>query len=110
MVEAGIHVVSIDIVHRIGPVGADVVRGIEVPFDVPLDGEIEIASISASTALKMPSGRYLVRCEFLRSPDAQEHVRILFSQNDQPRFAIACADPGLTVPDELLTEAEAAPG
>jgi hypothetical protein len=109
--EAGPHAVSVDVVDYIGSVDSDAVRVIEVPFDVPADGAVEVASITEAIPLRLPHGRFLLRCEFLKPPsDGRERVRLVFAKKDPPRFAVVRADPALAVSGELLTMAEAAPG
>jgi hypothetical protein len=109
--EAGPHVVDIEVVDRLGAVHPDAMRAIEVPFDVPDDGAIEIGSISETVPVTLPSGSFLLRCEFLRSTgDDAQRVRLTFAKKDAPRFSVVRADPDLTVHGELLTTAEPASG
>jgi hypothetical protein len=109
MVEAGWHSVKIDVVNHAGPVHPDAVRVIEVPFEVPADGAIEVASIAEATPLSLPAGSFLLRCEFLKpsGTDENELVRLTFAK-DAPRFAVIRADPELLVGDVLLTTARPA--
>jgi hypothetical protein len=109
IVEAGEHSVEIDVVERVDPIGTDVVRAIEVPFEVPPDGAVEIASISDAVALSLPARQFLLRCEFPRSNDGgAQRVRLYFSTKDTPRFAVVKADAALNAAGELLTTANAA--
>ena len=109
MVEAGLHSVEIEIAEHVGTLRPDVVRAIDVPFDVPADGAIEIGSISDTVPLSLPAGSFLLRCEFLRpSSDASERVRLVFARKDRPRFAVVRADQSLSYDGELLTTAQAA--
>lgn len=109
LVEAGPHSVEINIVDQVGAVDPDAVRVIEVPFDVPANGAIEVGSISDSVPLSLPSGTFLLRCEFLGSGDvAGERVRLVFARKDVPRFAVVRADEALSMDGELLTTAQAA--
>lgn len=109
LVEAGLHSVQVDIDDHAGPVSQNAVRVIEVPFKVPPDGNIEIASISDSIPLSLPAGGYSLRCEFME-PDAgnAQHVRLIFARADDQHFAVVRADNRLVVGHELLTTAEAA--
>lgn len=109
LVEAGLHAVRVDIDDHAGPVSRNAVRVIEVPFEVPRDGNIEIASISDSISFSLPAGEYSLRCEFL-GPDERgtQRVRLIFARADDQRFAVILADNDLVVGQELLTLAQAA--
>ena len=63
LVEAEPHSVEIEIADHAGPLSVDAVRVTEVPFEVPANGVIEVASISDSVLLSLPAGRFLLRCE-----------------------------------------------
>ena len=111
MVEAGQYSVEIGVANHVGSVHPDAVRVIEVPFEVPADGAVEVGSIAEAVPLSLPPGPFLLRCEFLRSPGAgAERVRLTFARNDEPRFAVVRADPELSSIDELLMTAQPAPG
>lgn len=105
--DTGKHSVEIDIVDHVGAVSADAVRVIDVPFQVPTNGAIEVGSISDSVPLSLPHGAFLLRCEFLKSGDK---VHLVFARSDPPHFAIVCADDALVIDGELLTSAEPALG
>ncbi|MCA6121920.1 hypothetical protein J6500_08415 [Bradyrhizobium sp. WSM 1704] len=110
MVVSGRHSVEIHVVNHASPVRQDAVRVIEVPFEVPADGAIEVGSISDTVPLSLPAGSFLLRCEFMppSSTDEDERVRLTFAKEDTPRFAVVRADPELSVGDELLTTARPA--
>jgi len=111
LVEAGVHSVDIDIVDHAEPVSAEAVRVIEVPFEVPPNGAIEVGSISESKPLSLTPGTFLLRCEFLRpSQDGNERIHLVFARKDTPRFAVVRADESLSVVGELLTTASVAHG
>ena len=111
MSDAGPHLVDIDVVDRLSPVHPNAARAVEVPFEVPADGAIEIGSIGETVPIALPTGSFLLRCEFLRSTgDDGERVQLTFAKKDAPRFSVVRADPDLTVRGELLTTAEPAPG
>lgn len=111
LVEAGPHSIEICVADHAGLVSADAARAIEVPFEVPADGAIEVGSISDSVSLSLPAGVFLLRCEFLR-PDhnGKARARLVFARKDAPRFAIVRADESLSTDGELLTTAQAASG
>lgn len=111
MSEASLHLVDIEVVDRLGAVRPDAVRAVEVPFEVPADGAIEIGSIAETLPVTLPAGSFLLRCEFLRSTeDGGERVRLTFAKEDAPRFSVVRADSELTICGGLLTTAEPAPG
>lgn len=109
LVESGKHLISISVVDQLEPLEAVVVRAVEVPFDIPQNGCIEVGSISDLVPLTLVPGSYLLRCEFLGSdPDGFERVRLKFSKADAIHFAISRADSGLSIGGELVTFAEPA--
>lgn len=109
MEEAGWHMAEVALVDHAGAVAGDAVRVIEVPFDVPADGAVEIGSIAQTVSVSLPAGTCLLRCEFLAPADAEgERVNLTFARQDVPRFAVVRADPGLSVKGPLLTQARPA--
>jgi hypothetical protein len=109
MAEAGAHSIEIDICQDIGAVPANAVRVIDVPFVVPVDGNIEVGSITETVSLSLPAGSYLLRCEFLQSDKTEiEQVRLVFASKSIPNFAVVRADEALCLGEELLTTAQAA--
>lgn len=109
LVESGSHSVQLEVVDHAGQVGADVVRAIEVPFEVPFEGDVEVASISDSVSISLSPGYYSLRCEFFGYGNEEvQHVRMVFAKADLPHFAVLRADEELTISQELLTNAEAA--
>lgn len=111
MVEAGRHSIEIDVANHVGAVHADAVRVVEVPFEIPADGAVEVGSIAETVPLSLPAGSFLLRCEFLQPAGAAgERVRLTFAKKDAPRFAVVRADPELSASGELLTTAQPAPG
>jgi Competence protein J (ComJ) len=109
LVEAGTHIVEVRVVRHLESVSPSTLRAIEVPFQVPDNGEIEIASISDSVPLFLKPGSVLLRCEFLgASNGSDERVQLLFAMKDTPRFAVVRADSQLSVNGDLLTSAAAA--
>lgn len=109
MVEAGLHLVEIDVANEMGTVHADALRAVEVPFEVPADGAVEVGSIPETVLLSLPPGPFLLRCEFLQpAGTGGERVRLTFARSDAPRFAVVRADPELSIIGELLTVAQPA--
>lgn len=109
LAEFGVHIVEIFVTQHMSPVDVDVIRAIDVPFEVPDIGEIEVASISDAVPLSLPAGTYCLRCEFFgETSDSDQRVRFSFASDDAPRFAIVKLDSKLFPETELLTTAEAA--
>jgi hypothetical protein len=89
----------------------ETIRAIDVPFVAPNDGAIEIGSIAETVSLALPSGEYLLRCEFLAPDDSPvQRVRLTFTSEEAARFFIVLADAALSDHGELLTTAEPASG
>jgi hypothetical protein len=111
MVEAGRHSIEIDVANRVGSVHPEAVRVIDVPFEIPADGAVELGSITETVPLLLPAGSFLLRCEFLQPSDiAGERVRLTFAKQEVPHFAIVRADSELSSSGELLKTAQPAPG
>jgi hypothetical protein len=111
IVEAGRHSIEIDVVNHAGTIHPEAVRVVEVPFEVPPDGAVEVGSIAETIPLSLPAGSFLLRCEFLRCAGAVgERVRLTFAKEDTPRFAVVRADPELSTGGELLMTAQPAVG
>jgi hypothetical protein len=105
LVEAGTCEVTIEMTDHADPIGSDVVRAIEVPFEVPPNGAVEIASISASKGLSIAPGTYTLRCEFRKPTSDVQPIRLTFVKGGARHFEILRADPKLSVAAELLTTA-----
>ncbi|HEY4083643.1 MAG TPA: competence protein ComJ [Burkholderiaceae bacterium] len=113
LVEAGRHSVEIKLADHAGLISPEAVRVVEVPFEVPADGAIEIGSISETVSLSFEAGLYLLRCEFLAPASGTQHeerVCLTFSRQNLPRFAVVLADAELSIDGELLTSAQPAFG
>lgn len=111
MVEAGRHSIEIDVANHVGAVHPDAVRVVEVPFEIPADGTVEVGSIAETVPLSLPAGSFLLRCEFLQPAGAAgERVRLTFAKKDAPRFAVVRADAELSASGELRMTAQPAPG
>lgn len=63
LTEFGIHLIEVNVVDVFDSVSTAAVRVIDVPFEIPVSGDVEIASISDSVPLSLPSGQYCLRCE-----------------------------------------------
>ena len=108
LVESGPHSIEVKICEHAGDVSPGAVRAIEVPFEVPDDGAVEVGSIIDSVPLNLPVGSYRLRCEFLGPREGIECLRLIFSSADPLDFALSRIDAGLSPGDVLVTTAEAA--
>jgi len=108
--EGGPHLVRLIVgAHDSNVAGA---RVIDVPFHVPPDGRIEVASIPSGQQLHVPPGTYQLRFEafFAASDDALPVIALRFRPNDEPVFAVVVADSDLNPGPELLLTAQPALG
>jgi len=109
LTESSTHLVEVDVREHVRPLGDDVVRSIDVPFEVPTDGRIEVASISDAAPLTLPAGICRLRCEFLGlDTHGNQRVRLTFAKDDAPCFALVRADTALAARKELITTAQPA--
>lgn len=84
-------------------------RAIVVPFSVPLQGTLEVASITGSVALKLPPGEYELTFMHGRDLDGGMWTNLNFRAVDEPtKPRIVLADPALSPPPELIMTAEPA--
>lgn len=104
--EAGRHAIEVDFAPEDADLPLEAIRIIQTPFIVPRNGSIEVASISDSVSLNLPSGNYALRFEYF-PPVAGFPPRILFLfiKTENPSFKILRADPGLSAGEELLISA-----
>lgn len=106
LVESGRHSVQVDVTDHAGPLQPSVIRAIEVPFEVPPERSIAIASISDLVTITLREGSYSLRCELLGpGNDGTERVRLVFATDDIQHFAVVRADTVLRPGHELLTHA-----
>ena len=110
LLEAGQHLVEINVVDHMSAVHHEAVRVVEVPFQVSTDGTVEVGSIAETVPLSLPTGLFLLRCELMQPQSLNARVQLTFARNDEPRFAVVRADNELSIDGELLTNAEPAPG
>ena len=108
---SGQHLVEVDVTNHAGAVHPEAVRVVEVPFEIPTDGAIEVGSIADTVPLSLPAGSFLLRCEFLQPAGTSgSRARLTFAKKDASRFAVVRAGPDLSFDGKLLTTAEPAPG
>jgi hypothetical protein len=104
--ESGLHFVMVDVAANEAELAPDVVRAIDVPFEVPPDGAVEIGSISDSSSFELPPGIYQMRFECYGSANsANPRVRFLFCRDDNPVFRLVRADSDLHPSKDLVLNA-----
>ena len=109
LVEFGMHSVEVVILDYLPEVSSNVLRAIDVPFDIEKDSDISIASIADSALFGLLHGSYALRCEFLGLDcDGFQKVRLLFARHDIPHFSIAKGDKDVSESVELIKFANAA--
>lgn len=107
--EAGKHVVEVIAHPEAWPEVTEADRIIQVPFEVPAKGIVEVASISDAKAIRLPHGRYALLFEYLQRPDGQEpKITLRLSRSDDVEFKIVRADAALSATSDLLITAEPA--
>jgi hypothetical protein len=107
--ESGQHLVTVRLNAHEGEPGPGAIRVIDVPFEAPPGGAIEIGSISDSAPLELPSGIYQLRFEcYERANSPIPRIRILFDRNNNPHFEIVRTDRALNPGVPLLLTASPA--
>ena len=107
--ETGQHLVVLRVCKEDRALSADAVRIIEVPFEVPTNGNVEVASITDGQQISIPAGSYTLRAEFL-TPGGEKAstVELTFISESMPSFSVTRADAELDPPENLLLEANPA--
>jgi hypothetical protein len=104
--EGGQHLVTVKVEVNEVELAPDVIRAIDVPFEVPSDGAVEIGSISDALSLELPPGIYQLRFEcYGCANNANPRVHFLFCRNDNPVFRLVCADSDLHPDKDLVLTA-----
>ncbi len=104
LTEEGDHKINLFINEPIPDIAENIVRAFKVPFETS-DGNIEIATISDSTPLEVPAGKYSLQVEFLQFEDNEvPEINIRLNKGDSD-FAILKADEELVVRGDLDLEA-----
>lgn len=107
LVEDGEHQVNLFVEEPVPEIAENVVRAFRVPFD-NVDGNIEIASISDSAPIEVPSGVYSLQVEFLKiNQDGLPEVNVRLNRGNCS-FEILKADEEVVIGDELDLEARPA--
>lgn len=105
--ESGLHSLEIAAISNDVEISSDAQRVIEVPFEVPSSGNIEIASISDSRHLILPPGHYALRFE-CSSHDGRNKIKFLFIKNKNVGFHVLRADSDISGISNFLLEASPA--
>ncbi|MGK9204194.1 competence protein ComJ [Sinorhizobium meliloti] len=106
--ENGPHLIEVVITEHADALSPGVIRAVEVPFEVPHNGRIDIASISESAEFRLSPGKYLLRSEMFGCIDGVAFARLVFARSEIPRFSILVADKETSRDGPLLKEAEPA--
>jgi hypothetical protein len=101
LAEAGPHSVEVLVTSAEVEVSSDAIRVIQVPFEVPATGAIEVASIADSVPLSIPSQMYALRFECLR-PNSESDIKFVFTAIPAPKFQVLRSDLPLVATDDLL--------
>jgi competence protein J (ComJ) len=104
--EGGPHLVTVRIDANGNEAGADAIRVIDVPFEAPPDGAVEVGSISDSVSLEIPPGLYQLRFEcYARLNRSGPRLRLLFRRDDRPGFDLVRAENDIHPGGDLLLTA-----
>jgi hypothetical protein len=88
---------------------SDAVRIIQVPFEVPSHGSVEVASIPDARPFELRPGSYALRYEcFPLDGGSEPRVNFVFMKRDNPTFSVLRADAELSLSGELLLTASPA--
>jgi hypothetical protein len=81
LVEEATHQIDVVTAINMPTIPKEAIRAIEVPFESPANGKIEVASISDSIALSLPAGKYALRYELLGQDSNSDHrIRLTFAK------------------------------
>jgi len=105
--EGGDHLVAVSLEDmRNDEPPIDAVRVIDVPFEVPPSGSIEIGSISDCRSVELPAGHYQLRFENYRASEGKlPRVHLLLHRDGNPHFRVIKAE--IAAVDLLLTASPA---
>lgn len=103
LIESGDCNIAIYVADHFSQISDNAMRVIEVPFDIKKGMATEIGGISDSKIIAIPNGLYALRCELMGGEGKE--VRLSFSRQDEPRFAIIQADDEIDMNGDILTTA-----
>jgi hypothetical protein len=105
----GPHLIEVMTVSEDAGLSPEAARVIEVPFEVPATGSVEIASITEGFAVEVPPRLYALRFECFRPRDAlQPLIKFSFIEKKEPTFRVLRADEELNLTGDLITSASPA--
>jgi hypothetical protein len=105
--ETGVAEISVAIKDQIS-LRADAVRAIQVPFAIPMDGKLEIASITEGKEIEIEPGEYALVFEIGLTASGTMWCHFTFQKSKAAAFKIVLADRDLTAGQELELTAEPA--
>lgn len=106
IMEGGRHLVMVKVEANEVHLAPEMIRAIDVPFEVPSDGAVEIGSISDSVSFELPPRIYQLRFEcYGRANSANPRIRFSFRRDDNPIFRLARVDPDLHPSEDLVLAA-----
>lgn len=107
--EAGKFIIDVLVTDNIDNNSNNSIRTIEVPFVIPENEQIEIASIADSLKITIPSGKYTLKYELLSQEDASKgHIRLIFRKSETKNFLVMREDKKLIAQENLLITANPA--
>jgi hypothetical protein len=106
LIHAGIAEIGLSVWESSQSPSADAKRIIDVPFEVPDDGRVEVGGFASRAIVDLPPGLYTLRFEaFEPNSPAYCRISLAFYKNTKPEFRIVRADPGLRIEGDLLIAA-----
>lgn len=103
------HLVRVSVKDHFAPIDPRAVRAFEVPFEVPSNGEIEVAGVMGGEALSLDPGKYQLRAEFLAGGNLPQREMLLsFVRGQAECFEILKKDDQLDPPTKLVIGGSAA--
>lgn len=109
LLEAGKFTIDVLVTDNTENYSNDFIRAIEVPFVIPENEQVEIASIADSLKISVPSGKYILKYELLLREHATEgQIRLIFKKSEALHFSVQREDKKLILQENLLTTANPA--
>lgn len=109
LIEAGKFTIDVVLTDNAEDYNNEFIRAIEVPFFIPVNEQIEIASIADSLKISVPSGKYTLKYELLSQEHAPEgHIRLIFKKSEAMHFSVQREDKRLISQENLLLTANPA--
>ena len=104
IMEDGTHSVQLHINEPLGD-DSNACRIIQVPFMVPENGDVEVASISDSFGFNVPKGVYSLRIFFFEPQEGQPAKVNIYLNKGESTFEIIRADEELSISGDLVVGA-----